>query len=394
MDDVRTTRDMEDFLINPTYPHVAMDGDPGRALIRPDSNVSTTSPPDRMYSWKVHHKNASLPVINALSHFSWQSYASEEELASPVDADDMSARSPSIASLPRRISSEESLPELLEKSCDDAEQQCNKAQAVRVVVAGKAKVVSMPRLVDDKKRPTAIMHIPPALRKGSTDASSQTSSLDSRRDSPRTSAEESPSSPASTTPSSVDADEPPPIQPKSILRRRPSLPQLNTSRTQPAPPMPSTAHVRQAVDYWERQPIQPVERRQSMPLSPGLRKLHKISSSLAMNIFKKDIRQISREDDIAEEPDEMPQPPILAPALAGRPRPKMIARGASERAPPLVLPPCPEDYDDNDITNRMVAFPRRKDLCPAATSIEHAIDRREPHRRQRSISLVIAAARA
>ncbi|KAH9809298.1 hypothetical protein Tdes44962_MAKER06158 [Teratosphaeria destructans] len=333
MDDVRTTRDMEDFLINPTYPHVAMDGDPGPALLRPESHVSTTtsSPPDdRVYSWKGQHKNASLSVVNALSHFSWQSYASEEEPASPVDTDDMSARSPSPASCPRRIPSEESLPELLERTGDDAEQQCNEAQAVRVVVAGRAKVVSMPRLVDNasrKKRPTTIMHISPASRKGSTDAASQTSSLDSRRDTPRTSAEGSPSSPASTTPSSVDdADEPPPDQPKTTLRRRPSLPHLNTSLTPPAPPMPSPADVRQAVDYWERQPIPPVERRPSMPLSPGLRKLQKISSSLAMNLFKKDPKQVSREDDIAEEPEPTPPSPMLAPAPAGRPRLKMVAR--------------------------------------------------------------------
>lgn len=64
---------------------------------------------------------------------------------------------------------------------------------------------------------------------------------------------------------------------------------------------------------------------------------------------------------------ETPQPAFIAP-LQTSPRkrtfPRMVARGADEREPAIILPPCPDDYYDEDLPVQLVrshtAFVPRK----------------------------------
>ncbi|TKA65548.1 hypothetical protein B0A55_13209 [Friedmanniomyces simplex] len=195
-------RPMEDFFCNPTctFP---MDDNPRFSMASEPVIVgSPTMPPSEMFSFKAGVK---IPEPSAaIRHFTdepmfWRGYTSEEDVASPIDTDDvMSFRTTSTlsnTSEPAERTSNASFPEQLAQSCDRVERQCARAQAVTLVPAGKAKVVSMPKVVDVSatprmRRPAPITPMrPPVSRMSRIGIGSQTSSQASG--SPRTSTEKS-----------------------------------------------------------------------------------------------------------------------------------------------------------------------------------------------------------
>lgn len=76
----------------------------------------------------------------------WPAYMSDEEIASPVDSDDLCDRSSLDA---RSFSSLASFPDTVAEKCEKAEvQQFVKAQAIVLKPVGRAKVVAVPKPVD------------------------------------------------------------------------------------------------------------------------------------------------------------------------------------------------------------------------------------------------------
>ena len=161
-----TTRPIHDFLINPTY--AAMD-DHSRLSMGSERYVyATTAMPlvddgnddDNMYSVQAGKQAATAPTTTAedfrSERVSWRGYASEEEVASPTEPDDITSYSASsddeCASETGEVSYAHHPDAQLHKA---TERQCGHAQAITMVSAGKAKVVSMPKSVDVSSTPAS-----------------------------------------------------------------------------------------------------------------------------------------------------------------------------------------------------------------------------------------------
>lgn len=389
-------RSLDDFLINPTTSAMKRHS---LATAPSDENI-TMMPRHEIFPFKPARKaSKSARIMNFPNEpIFGRGYTSEEEMASPIDdSDDASLHSASSVVIisPTKHARKSSFPEQLAQSCNRVEQQCSRAQAVRFVPAGKAKVVSMPRLVDlsatpRMRRPATNTSIHPQLtpirplvsRMSRIEIGSQTSS---RTNSPqRTSSERSP---VSTAPSSVvelpktTAFSSFAEQPKRVktVRRRPSLPALfvaaRTSNASDSSPEPASTTRR--VNFLDHDPFPSSSAdRPTTPMSPSKRRLHKFSSSLGLNVFGRGLRWNSSTDsdvggdlNVVKEPEPIlistsrlsvqPTSHIRNPSI----KTKMVARGASEREPPLVLPPCPDDYDDDDSNYNVAStgWPSRKD---------------------------------
>ncbi|KAK5694610.1 hypothetical protein LTR97_009200 [Elasticomyces elasticus] len=360
-------------------------------MSEPAIEGSPTMPSDDMFSWKAGMKTPERP--NAVKHFTdepmfWRGYTSEEEVASPIENDGMSFRTTStlsdISETASRLSSA-SFPEQLAHNCGRVEQQCNRAQAITLVPAGKVKVVSMPKLVDVSttprmRRPAPITPFrPPVSRMNRMEIGSQKGSQ--ANNSPRTSTERSP---VSTAPSSVAVL----LTRGKSVRQRPSLPALQgTPRFQSnASGSKSTPRVVKTADFLQHDPYPalPVDLPITPPLmSPSRRKLHRFGSSIGLGVFgmRRSNSSDSSLDDALEnvkdlEPRGSALPKSSSPRMLSRTpstKPKMVARGANERAPPLILPPCPETYEDErDVTR----WPLRKDASVLPMKL---------HKRQRTV---------
>jgi hypothetical protein len=103
-------------------------------------------------------------------------------------------------------------------------------------------------------------------------------------------------------------------------------------------------------------------------------------------------RSTSSEGSIDEEMEAIkePEPVLVRPSTATLPqakaRAKLVPRGANERAPPLVLPPCPDDYESvRDVTQ----WPIRKDSGSTAAARGPKL-----HKRQRSMSAAMVSVQA
>ncbi|KAK4895770.1 hypothetical protein LTR27_006252 [Elasticomyces elasticus] len=397
MADSSAKRPMEDFLCNPTFTF-AMEIQPRFSMVsEPAIEGSPTMPSDDMFSWKAGMKTPERP--SAVKHFTdepmfWRGYTSEEEVASPIDNDGMSFRTTSTLSDISETASRRSrasFPEQLAQNCDRVEQQCNRAQAITLVPAGKVKVVLMPKLVDAPttprmRRPAPITPFrPPVSRMNRMEIGSQTSRGVSN--SPRTSTEKSP------VPSSVAAL----LTRDRSVRQRPSLPTLaatprfqsSISGSRPNPGVVKTADFLQHDPY----PAVPVDLPITPPpMSPSRRRLHRFGSSIGLGVFgmRRSNSSDSSLDDTLEtvkalEPrgnalskPSSPQKLSRTPST----KPRMVARGANERAPPLILPPCPETYEDErDVTR----WPLRKDASVLPMKL---------HKRQRSMSTALVSVQA
>ncbi|KAK0346632.1 hypothetical protein LTR94_005696 [Friedmanniomyces endolithicus] len=368
-------RPIEDFFYNPTH-NFAMEEHPRYSMASEPVIVgSPTMPPNEMFSFKAGIKTPEPSA--AIRHFTdepmfWRGYTSEEEVASPIDTDARSFRTTStfsVISQPASRMSDASFPEQLAQSCERVERQCERAQAITLVPAGKVKVVSMPKLVDVSasprmRRPASITPIrPPVSRMSRIGISSLASSQASA--SPRTSTEKSP---VSNAPSSVAAL----LTRGKSVRQRPSLPNLQaTTRFQSSMPVP--------------------ESRSRVVRTAEFLRLHKLGSSFGLNVFG--MKRTNSSDSSLGDPEAIkePEPAASASPLTLQPlvrtssvKPKMIARGANERAPPLVLPPCPETYEDERDLSR---WPLRKDSSVLGLPSKL-------HKRQRSMSAALVSVQA
>ncbi|RMY27113.1 hypothetical protein D0866_10373 [Hortaea werneckii] len=388
-------RPPEDFLINPTFAAKERTRSPMAA------NHASVMRPVEMFSFQPNQKTPE--PATAIRKFRdeplfWQGYASEEEAASPIADDDLSIHSASneLQHTSRRSSP---FPEQLAHTCKRVERQCGKAQAVTVLPAGKARIVNVPKMVDVSAPPRVrrplVKSMHPSLS-SPTQVGSPTSSQGTRNNSPRTSGERSP---ISTAPSSVVE------LPKNtkVLRHRPSLPALAAAaRAQPATPQmrPSPQH---APDFLNHDPYPTsVVEPPKTPQSPSRRKLHKFSSSLGLNMFNKASKQTDSPDSsIGAELETVKEPePVMYSARHSQPstpartqerRSRMIPRGANERAPVLVLPECPESYDDS---LSFPSWPTRRDSEATYVTMDRSTKMPKLHTRRRSVSAAMVTAEA
>jgi hypothetical protein len=361
---------------------------------------SPATPSQDFFSFKARRKTSE--SMESIRHYTdepnfWRGYTSEEEVASPVDTDELSFRTTSSAASSPCPSSHESFPEQLAISCNKVERQCNRAQAVTLRSAGKAKVVSMPKLVDV----TATPRSQPSSRGSSARAPISRMHRLTMVDNAHVQSSPPWSQPFSSPPSSPPQSVARVVSRGRSVRPQPSLPNLQaTARTQASTPrstpeqrLPSSASFLMYDPFPSSLRNTPTTPTSPPPTSPSRRRLHKFSSSIGLNVFGKGIKQSTSSGSSIDEDFEAvkePEPILVRPSSATVARPpsraKLVPRGANERAPPLILPPCPDDYESVRDTTQWLF---RKDAATNAMS-------REPkwHKRQRSVSAALVSAQA
>lgn len=332
-------RSMDDFLINPTildhdsHQHLGMSL-PNPDLMRTQQDMGKARPA------ATKSDSVTLPTIDESAFQPWLTYTSDEEVVSPMDADrtNQSSRNAS-------FSSDYSMPELLEDEDAHLEKHCGQAQTVVIQLAGRAKMVSMPKIqvVDvprrsmcvstpmEGRRPSIV--IPPRRRSIGMATRARWSQDSHTSSSSRHSASSATShSPTSTAPSSLfdDFED----EPKTKHKR-------NSSR-----------HVDlvQAARTFSETPASPMQPRRSSTCSeyaPSIRKRSKFGSAFALHRIGKTFAR--RDSLIADGMESLKEPePIRTTHGVPQPkrytsgRPKLIARGANERAPTITLPPFQE----------------------------------------------------
>lgn len=364
---------VDDFIIDPT---ATMTMDPEYAY--DDQHVSRKMPaalPYDIFTLKPEEKApapTSAPQNMKDESLYWPGYASEEELASPVDNDDYS-----FDSIDSDIESIASIGEASSHSLTHGQQLCNRAQAVQVVSAGKAKVVSMPKMVDGEGSPyferpiTASDNRPVnfSLRRTNNRSIGHVR-VESMRSSPRTSDDRRPaaSSPILWTDYSdfsfqTRRRRPLPLDlvPRSESpREMQSVPKTPSMPRTPSMLMKSpTPRTKNFLDY------EPYYERSSHASSmTSKRRVYRLPSALNFRTFSKTLRPRTRSVSNtssasgASTPEQVPtylKPRVTTPATASpdpiprppRSIPKMVPRGANERAPMLILPPCPYEGDED-----------------------------------------------
>ncbi|KXS99331.1 hypothetical protein AC578_6740 [Pseudocercospora eumusae] len=349
MVDFTASRCMDDFFINPT---IALDpflNQPTMPEAKPPSSSIAGMERD-VYS------KASASIIDLVDEpVFWHGYASDEEAVSPIDNDLASLRS--MPSFTSAYSSPESLPQ----SSGQSSQTCSQAKAIKIHTVGRPRVVSMPKSpTRSTGRPSSSSSI--ASKQHSLSVPARESSMDfsqsarsshesqsrsSRHSSIRSS---SPTSPASTTPSSIDDDEPLPTnttkKPYSRhidLMEAASALSPTTSNSLPPPPILPRPTFNEPSTF---------PKRQSRLVLPS--KAPKFSA--IKHLMRRDSVDVQQEADVPSVTRDVSQPGSTS-IISTRPKNKMIARAADERAPPIQLPPCPHEYD-----GRGPEFPQRKRL--------------------------------
>ena len=147
----QAVRPMEDFFINPT---LLRDPQPRRPSTMVDYNqlyVAAAAHND-VYTIRSKGKQPAKPSASIVDLVNepmfWNGYTSDEEVASPVDDKDDDEFSLHSDESLDSIASGASFPEQLAETCNNVAHQCNRAQAVKIQAAGKARVVSLPKPID------------------------------------------------------------------------------------------------------------------------------------------------------------------------------------------------------------------------------------------------------
>ncbi len=377
---------MDDFLINPTTGNM-MDkfGNAYPAV--------PVTPPRELFPLEANKKDLESTIsfkrFRDAAIYS-PGYASEEELASPVDNDDFSFRS--LDSDAESIASNDNGSYHVQ-TCT-AQQLCSRAQAVHVVSAGKAKVVSMPKLTDS---PSTQSPTSPARPITYWPAQSTVSGLtrtyineDAPSSSPSllTSGEQWPASP---TPLIRYGR---PEQPRTI-RRRPNLSPLQMFPRSESPQevnsVPKSNAFSKSVNFLNYEPAPAALSTVSLsPAVPSKRRVYRLPSTFSLRASWKSLKRHSGgSDGSSDEPAVSPQSSqkVQLHAIAdmhiptrtsSKALPKMVPRGANERAPPIVLPPCPYDAGDWDDDDESLKWPLRKD-CSTKDSLTSSDPRNMEH---------------
>ena len=403
MGDRPVKRSMDEFLINPTVP---MDSYSYGESSSPTASLVAIDPSNSFATLR-HGKKASEDAA-ALGDFDnkgglWRGYASDEEVASPVDNDDDSTfdstssddDNVSIASIHEA--------QFHAQTCNHTQQLCNRAQAVQLVSAGKAKIVSMPKLVDVPATFSSQSHTPQASM---WEADSRPSAIHMGQARPHCVYSSISSSSRSSGGDSLCSSFPIPrtAQPTGarLVRRKPSLPQLQTSTRSYSPQSadsgfePKTAFLlsKSRLHFLEYDPFTPeysVNITASTP--PPKRKLNRLSPTFSFKSLSRSLRRCSISDGSSSEGGvqkkdigrPIPQPSIsdmqVPVRVSSRPPAKMVARGADERAAAIEIPPCPADYQD------VPASPPRSD---SAANNESTWLAARLHGRRKSLSAFVS----
>ncbi|KAK4501990.1 hypothetical protein PRZ48_007801 [Zasmidium cellare] len=257
----------------------------------------------------------------------WHGYTSEEEVASPVDdEDDDDQFSLHSDESMDSIASNASFPEQLAEACSNVKQQCNKAQAVKIQAAGKARVVSLPKPIDIPARRSIMRPASPGSpsKRASLERRSPVESTRNSEDSQTTrndSIDSSVNSPASTAPSSVD--EPlyrrPPIKHQQSFSRHVDLMEAAKACSSPisgpnSPMFPQSSGLpkRHSTALSDRSDVASIITRSSV------RRMTKLSSNFSLNKIGKNLvgRDSSYGGDL--ESVKEPEPNYIAPAQQQR----------------------------------------------------------------------------
>lgn len=387
---------MEAYLINPTVQESSYPESQSQS-----ANASGDLIPiflaDEVVTVKAGRK--SVEATGSIHKFSNQSiflrgYTSEEEASSPVEDNDFGFHTTSDTDSTASIKESRSVENLADHA--NALQLCTKAQAVQFVSAGKAKVVSVPKIVDLSSSGSPVSPV------NETSTRSSVSKRDAgvydgsfvHTPSPRSSSDRSPAL------SSLDEQ---PFRPRTI-RRKPKLPPLQAPTSSPQRSTRSqTPLADQRAEFLKHDPY-PSNWPSGGPTSASPTKLRmpKLSSSFSLRAFGRPRRSDSlgsSASDGWDSPTEqyiavsLPASPAVrnVPRAVPRSMPKMVARGASERAPPLVLPPCPDDYDKKDLTYS-THWPLRKESVTTSPTFETPDALKQI--RRKSVSVAFATSQA
>ncbi|KAK5166512.1 uncharacterized protein LTR77_008055 [Saxophila tyrrhenica] len=354
-------RSMDDFLINPTAVNI-MDQYGDEA-----STAVAVTPPRELYAFENGSKEDETKVdfkrFRDEPVYS-RGYTSEEELASPVENDDFSLGSfdSDVESI---ISDDGSL------HIQTAGQQlCSRAQAVHVVSAGKAKVVSMPKMIDSPRTPYSMASPTTSIRPPTTPNTTPTPAEEvaASPSSPSRSSEEE--WPISPTPF-IRAGRP---EQARTIRRRPNLSPLQMVGRSESPQelnrVPKCQASTRTVNFIEDGPRTalpalapapaPAPHAPGLSHTPSKRRVYKLPSAFSLRALGKTLKRYSVESDGNGSQSSFSPPqstrrlqkdPPISTCTPSKPLPKMIPRGANERAPPIVLPTCPYDAADGDASD-------------------------------------------
>ena len=411
MADAPAKRSMDDFLINPTTinmdDHYTYSYDP--SLEYPSIPLPLIAPRE-IFALKSDQKRPEHSAelnTTAYDHAFWRDYTSEEEVASPIEHDDYS-----IGSWNSDIDSASILEEAYHaQTCENARQLDLKAHAVPVVSAGKARLVTVPKVIE-----------PSFARQIVRSPSKSTPHLVSKRISTHDGVNRVDASTASSRTSgekSYDSLTPSPPLIRTVqfgsVRRRPKLSRLQIQPSpEPAQWLSSTSKTELAMQNASHLIHDPIPSDVPAPAAmmsstTPRRRMPKFSSSLSLRGIGKGFRRStgstssSNEDlNSAKQPNRLKKAPVISDMhvpsrTSSKPLPKMIPRGANERAPPIVLPPYPdedEDEEEEEEEDDILSAPQ----WPGRNASVAALGRLEPrtevaklHSRRKSLSAFVSA---
>ena len=410
-------RSIDDSLINPTIRMNTLRMDDDYAHFQSSTmDEIPVMPPSKMFSQKYGNKtpqpSATIRDLNEDPIF-WRGYTSDEEVASPIENDDMSIQSTSTETEDTASPSDDSVLEQVANSSERVE--LHQAKAVRLTKPGKPKLVWVAKHSNNPSTQRTANAAPTSAIRPPTSKMSRTN-LSGGRDSEDAGRSSSPQSSREKLPKSKSSKQ---IPTKSLRRQnhrvRPELSLVQSkSRSESPTPTSSTpktpkppSHGGRA-DFLRHDPYSSIEGTTlaASPTPPKPR-LHKFSSSLSLRGFSKGLGRNTSPLSSAETKLEVAkesEPISTSPALAemhiplwtsSRVRAKMVPRGANERAPVLVLPSCPDDSDEKQDKREVRNWPLRKDSVATTADVDPSNPSPStPRRRRRSYSAAIASAKA
>lgn len=403
---VTTTTAMEAFLLNPTQPNDRYTESQSLTLkTRRRSDQPASHPSKR--TLRHSRESFSDPKVEALY---WQRYDSDEEDLSSADSDTDSIASASSGEILEMTTTRLSIisAEQLARSCNPVEQTVYCAQAVTLWPINHGDIKLSPRLVEIPPSPRyerarSMGFYKPSHRLSKLDIVKATGHHRSVTSSPRTSLEDSSNaSTPSTPPTSVD-ERSPVSSSEKVIRRKSAVAGMRSVAKREysvnSQKMPDAETLREFLASDPTTHVRPVSH---MPTAnataPTKRKLRKFSSSFSLGRFNPGFsKRSSSAGNSSEElygsspiPATPQIPEVYRPTRCSSLQPppsssKMVARGANERAAPIVLPPCPDDsaYDGDFATAKRSHVQR----APKSYSPTGAPNTgKKLHRRQRSLS--------
>jgi hypothetical protein len=405
MDNVVTTSAMEAFLLNPTEMSDRYAESPSLALKtrrRSDPLASNTGKRTLHQS----KESSSDPLVEQLY---WRRYNSDEEALSSAESDTESIDSASSGEILEMTTARLSIvsAEEVARSCNPIEQTIYCAQAVYLQPVNQGNAKLSPRLVEIPPSPrfersqNMGYYKPSQSRLSKLDTTTATRHHRSVASTPRSSLENSSNaSTPSTPPSSIDDHSPVSFSEK-VIRRKSAVSSMRSVAKREfsinSHNMPDAQTLREFLASAPSTQERPLSEVPAHLTTPSKRKLRKFSSSFSLGRFNPIFaKRNSSAGNLLEEMPAVPSkyitpsvPEVYRPtrcsSLLPPPSTKMIARGGNERAPPIVLPPCPNDSeDDGDHVGPIRGHLQRAPKSYSPTGAPKT--GRKLHRRQRSLS--------